>query len=280
VAPTLSIVTINLNNAAGLARTLASVRAQSLRAYELVVVDGGSQDESVEVIRAHEDLITEWVSEPDAGIYDAQNKGIRRSRGEYLLFLNSGDLLAAEDVLERCSGGGFEEDIVYSDVIYEDEGGARRLRRFPDPPTFELFMRSSLCHQATLIRRSVFERFGLYDTSLTIAADYDLFMRAIVLAGVSTRHLSFPLAVHDTTGISWRSAQVDEERDAVQRRTLSPALLAHWEEYDRVTRSLWERIRDAVRPVARKLRSISRAVRGLPDPAQRPRPRAPLRGRF
>lgn len=267
VGPLLSIITINLDNAAGLARTLASVQAQSFRDLELFVIDGGSRDGSVEVIRAHRDAITDWVSEPDAGIYDAQNKGIRRARGTYLLFLNSGDALASDDALARVLAGPPEEEVVYADVVYEDARGRRTLRRFPDPPTFELFMRSSFCHQATLIRRSVFDRFGAYDASLRIAADYQLFMQAVVVHGVSTRHVPVVLAIHDTTGISWHSRDtVEYERRLVQLRTLSPLIVAHWDRHARMARTLRQHIRDAFRPLARRLRRISRRLRGVPDP--------------
>ena len=97
----LTIITINLNNAAGLEQTMQSVLSRTRQDIEYVVVDGASTDGSVEVVRHFADLFGErmkWVSEPDAGIYNAMNKGIRMAAGEYLQFLNSGDYLAADDV--------------------------------------------------------------------------------------------------------------------------------------------------------------------------------------
>ena len=109
----LSIITINYNNAEGLRKTLASVEAQTYRHIEHIIIDGGSTDGSVDVIREYEKqnsllsgragvgLTIKWVSEPDNGIYNAMNKGIRMATGEYCQFLNSGDTLAAPDVTEK-----------------------------------------------------------------------------------------------------------------------------------------------------------------------------------
>jgi glycosyltransferase involved in cell wall biosynthesis len=268
VRPLLSIITINRNDAAGLERTLSSVANQSYREFELIVIDAASTDGSVEVIRRHPNVVSDWVSEPDGGIYEAQNKGFARSRGTYLLFLNSGDALASERVLDIILAGPPREEIVYGDVIYEDGEGRRKLRRFPDRPTVELFMTSSLCHQATIIHRSLFERFGPYDTDLRLASDYELFLKAVVVHGVATRHVPIPFAIHDTTGISWCwGTRARYERRLVQRRTLSPPILDLWEEHVRAARPLKERAKLIFRPLARRMRSFSRWLRGVPEPA-------------
>ncbi|MDR2910496.1 MAG: glycosyltransferase [Bacteroidales bacterium] len=89
----LSIITINLNNVAGLQKTIESVVKQTFTDYEYIVIDGGSTDGSADIIKQHANKITYWVSEPDKGIYNAMNKGIRVAKGEYCLFLNSGDWL-------------------------------------------------------------------------------------------------------------------------------------------------------------------------------------------
>ena len=108
---TLSIITINYNNAEGLRKTLASVASQTYVEIEHIIIDGGSSDNSVEVIREYESSLAsrlsllasrlKWVSEKDSGIYNAMNKGILMATGEYCQFLNSGDMLAADDVTER-----------------------------------------------------------------------------------------------------------------------------------------------------------------------------------
>ena len=98
----LSIITINWNNATGLEKTLQSVASQTFKEFEYVIVDGASTDGSVEVIRKYESQFAhlKWVSEPDTGIYNAMNKGIRMASGEYIQILNSADCLASEDVMK------------------------------------------------------------------------------------------------------------------------------------------------------------------------------------
>jgi glycosyltransferase involved in cell wall biosynthesis len=122
VPPLASIITVNLNDRVGLARTLASIGRQTFTDREAIVVDGGSTDGSVDVIRTNAAVVTDWVSEKDAGIFDAMNKGIRRARGIYCVFLNGGDSFASDDALERFFGAGEPvEDILYSDAVIEHE---------------------------------------------------------------------------------------------------------------------------------------------------------------
>ena len=119
--PKLSIITINLNNAAGLRKTIESVVNQTFTDYEYLIIDGGSTDGSVEVIKEFADKITYWVSEPDKGIYNAMNKGILKARGEYLQFLNSGDWLVDNEVLFRVFSLNHFEDILYGlEPYYRD----------------------------------------------------------------------------------------------------------------------------------------------------------------
>ena len=97
----LSIITINLNNDTGLNKTIESVINQTLKNFEFIIIDGGSTDRSVELIKEYAGQINYYVSEPDKGIYNAMNKGIRQAQGEYCFFLNSGDYFVNESVLEK-----------------------------------------------------------------------------------------------------------------------------------------------------------------------------------
>ena len=108
----LSIITINFNDREGLDKTIQSVINQAYKEFEYIVIDGASTDGSVDVIKKYADKLTHWVSEPDSGIYNAMNKGTQMASGEYCLYLNSGDFLAEDDVLERLFENDFNEDIV------------------------------------------------------------------------------------------------------------------------------------------------------------------------
>ena len=106
----LSIITINYNNTKGLRRTIESVACQTSRDYEFIIIDGGSSDGSVDVIKEYADKIDYWVSEPDGGIYPAMNKGVRSAHGEYCIFMNSGDEFYTKDVIESVINLQINED--------------------------------------------------------------------------------------------------------------------------------------------------------------------------
>ena len=107
-----SIITINYNNKEGLERTIQSVLGQISKDYEYIIIDGGSTDGSVDVIRQYADHISYWISEPDKGRYNAMNKGIRQATGDYLNFMNSGDTFHSSSVLEDIAKMNFDEDII------------------------------------------------------------------------------------------------------------------------------------------------------------------------
>ena len=163
----LSIITINLNNASGLRKTIESVVSQSSREFEYIVIDGGSIDGSIDVIKEFEDRITYWISEPDNGIYHAMNKGIRAAQGEYCQFLNSGDWLYASDVIEKMINTLPDCSIYYGNMLKQmpdgtvfcDKSGQGLITMFT-------FYRGSLNHSPALIKRSLFYKYGFYDENL------------------------------------------------------------------------------------------------------------------
>ena len=123
----LSIITINYNNAIGLKKTIESLIEQSYQEYEYIVIDGGSDDGSKEVIWESLRYVSSWCSEKDTGVYNAMNKGIMRATGEYLLFLNSGDYLYDSTVLEDVTSTLSGEDIIYGDLLYVENGVEREV---------------------------------------------------------------------------------------------------------------------------------------------------------
>ena len=266
--PRLSVVTICLNDRAGLAAALDSVLAQTFTDREIVVVDGGSTDGSVEEIRSREARIASWVSERDGGIFEAQNKGLARARGEYVLFLNAGDRLASPDALARLMEPPPTEDVVYGDAWFQWKGTLRPWRQ-PDRLTLEFFMRSSLAHQATAFRRDLFERVGPADATFRIAGDYEFALRAVVVHGATARHVPFPIAIHDRHGVSGlpeNAARVQRERERAQEKNLPRLVLEHHQAYLRLReRTLGRRARALFRPVFQPVRAFFRRLRGLPE---------------
>jgi len=239
----LSIITINLNNASGLFKTIESVFQQTSTDFELLVVDGGSTDGSVEVIREFEqkqsnisktDFIHyfSWTSEPDTGIYNAMNRGIRMAKGEYVQFLNSGDCLATKEVTlemmhlipEGCN-------IFYGNMLKQlpdkkirDRGFAGRISTMLD------FYTGTLNHSSSYIRKSLFDRYGLYDESLKIVADWKWFLNVIALNNVVPVYKDIDVSIFDMTGISSVNSEMDkEERRQVLSELLPSSVLADYD---------------------------------------------------
>ncbi len=176
----ISIITINYNNAIGLKKTMGSVFSQSLSDFEYIVIDGASSDESVEIIKSFEEnkksFFFHWISEPDTGIYNAMNKGINKSTGEFLLFLNSGDYLNNNLVLEKCNSIIDGSSEIYSGkMMYFDN---KKEITFLPPQKLGLFQSvyQNLKHPSTFIKRTLFERYGLYNENNKIISDAEFFI--------------------------------------------------------------------------------------------------------
>jgi glycosyltransferase involved in cell wall biosynthesis len=216
--PLVSVITVNLNDAEGLRKTLQSVAGQDFADKELIVIDGGSTDGSLDVIRTFASSITRWTSEVDQGIYDAQNKGIALANGDYCLFLNSGDHLATPHVLSAVFQEPPEADILYGNMIIDYGGGTTRLGRMPRRITLEHMIGDTLWHPVSFIRRSLFDRFGGYDLRFRMVADYAFFLRMLLVEKVRYSHTGVTVAVFNTGGISsqakYRGLQLEERRRA------------------------------------------------------------------
>ena len=193
----LSIITVNLNNAEGLRKTIESVVTQTFPDFEYIIIDGYSTDGSVEIIKQYADKITYWISEPDKGIYNAMNKGILQAKGEYCLFLNSGDWLLEINGLETVFQKIYKEDIIYCNI-------KTQLDEWIYPYHLSLFYFANKCigHPSSFIKKILFHNIGLYDETFKITSDYDFFLNAIIKNSCSYKHLDYFLSFFDLTGIS------------------------------------------------------------------------------
>lgn len=262
----LSIITINYNNAEGLRKTLASVAAQTYRDFEHIIVDGGSTDGSVDIIREYESSLAsrlsplasnlKWISEKDTGIYNAMNKGIEIALGkrivnsfnrselvedknkgiamaqcEYLQFLNSGDWLVDENSLMNVFFEAKDIDIIYGDRInvYED-GSMKGMDYAPDKMTALFFYQSMISHQASFIKRDLFEKYGLYREDLKYASDWEFFLKTFLLHNCSYLHLHQYVVYFDCAGISSVAAN-NEEMWNERRRVFAETLPAFADDY-------------------------------------------------
>ena len=178
--PVISVIIATLNCADCLAEALESVRAQVDASFECVVVDGGSTDNTLGIIRQNESWLGAWVSEPDKGIADAFNKGVRLARGEILFFLGADDVLADfhvfADVINMLPK--LERPFFfYGDLYYRYQGKKKLVRKNYSWGTFRKY--NCLPHQAMFLERSFFDRFGLFDIHYHYAMDYEHISRFI-----------------------------------------------------------------------------------------------------
>ena len=170
-----SLVTVVLNDPEGLELTLNSIVSQNFKNKQIVVIDGGSEQETLDIIHAYKDKIDYWSSAPDEGIYDAMNKGIRQVKGDWLQFLNAGDAFFDRNSLKQIVSGMDEQySFAYSDVFYEDLDGQRFLS--PQKPLFRFGIFTSIHHQATFYNVKKLGVLLQFDTRYEISADAALLL--------------------------------------------------------------------------------------------------------
>ena len=168
--PTVSIITITYNAERFLERTIQSILAQPATDFEYIVIDGASTDKTLDIIRRYEKYITDWVSEPDRGLYDAMNKGLHRATGQYVWFMNAGDELHDSETLARLLNriDQTKADVYYSDALFVRDDGSQRsgtpvgLRSKVTPHTLpkmltwhDMALGMKVCHQAFVPKRAI-----------------------------------------------------------------------------------------------------------------------------
>ena len=225
----ISIITINFNNADGLRKTLDSVAEQTYQEFEHIIVDGGSTDASVDFIRDYERTIANrqspisiiWSSEPDKGIYDAMNKGVARATGDYLLFLNGGDVMVSNSVICDVYPYLCESDFVIGRTYFSVNGirvGQSPLLTEREMSMYYMYLKG-INHQSAFIKRTLL-RERPYDTSVKINADWLFFVQSIIFHSASVKFVNLFFVEFDQTGLSSNTQAVVEERKEVLQRIL------------------------------------------------------------
>lgn len=221
----ITIITINYNNAVGLKRTLDSVASQTYHEFEHIVIDGGSTDGSVDIIKDYVNQCVMydvlWVSEPDKGIYDAMNKGIKKASGEYLLFLNGGDTLASEKALEEVAPHLEGDDFIIGRVYFSVNG--ERISTSPllsekDMSMYYMYLHG-INHQSAFIKHQLLVNMP-YDTTVRMNADWQFFVQQIVIRNATVKFVNLIIADFDKTGLSSNTKAVVEERQVVLEKIL------------------------------------------------------------
>jgi glycosyltransferase involved in cell wall biosynthesis len=211
----ISIITATWNSAATLRDTMQSVLSQTYGDFEHIIVDGGSSDATLDIVREMEPLYNgrlRWISERDKGIYDAMNKGLGLASGDVVGILNSDDFYTSPQVLERIAATMSDEvDAVYGDIHFVDDADLNKCVRYYSSKGFRPWkMKLGLmpAHPSFYCRRWAYERFGGFDLSYKIGADFENLVRIIYKGGIRTCYIPMDFVTMRTGGAStsgWKS---------------------------------------------------------------------------
>lgn len=208
----LSIITINLNNSNGLRNTINSVLSQTFLDFEYIIIDGGSTDASLDVIRENKNRINHYISEPDKGIYNAMNKGLKLVNNDYVLFLNSGDCLADVDVLSKIMNDIKADNI--TDIFYGNMYHVQKKKVFtyPNKINLEYLYFNSLSHQSTVYKRNIFDNLGFFNEQFGIISDWILNFESALL-GYKFKKLNYLVSYFEGFGIGEKKGLIFTERN-------------------------------------------------------------------
>ena len=153
--------------------TCKNITNQAYKDFEWIVIDGGSTDGTINVLNKYKKYMTKFTSEKDGGVYDAMNKGIKLAKGDYILFLNGGDSFYSSHTLEQIVQSKLTGDVIYGNCVVRGVDGSQHIIDFPNILDKNYFLEHCINHQSTLIKRSLFERWGLYDATYKINGDWE-----------------------------------------------------------------------------------------------------------
>ena len=193
--PMISIITVVYNGKCHIEKTILSVNSQTYKNYEYIIIDGNSSDNTTEILRKHNEKITYWISEKDAGIYDAMNKGIKIAKGEWLLFMNCGDTFVNETTLASIMNSNIRNNIKFIYGDYLQKNGTDKYIRHTTS-----FEKGILNHQSVIYKKELHHEHGMYIvTPKIIVSDYLFFLR---IPAKEVLKIDLPIAIYDDNGIS------------------------------------------------------------------------------
>lgn len=226
----ISIITVCFNAEKSIEKTIQSVISQTYPNIEYIVIDGGSTDDTQNILRSHKNHINTLISEKDEGIYDAMNKGLGQAHGDFVYFLNSGDYLHRNTILAeivRSIQKNDAYDLYTGDIIYYDSKGSECLSGYRENHVD--YLEKVICHQAIIARKSVFDRYGNFDTRYKIYADYDWLLRCVFQHQLKVYYTGLPIAYYLKDGksdTSWKR-YVSERKEIITKYADSNQILSY-----------------------------------------------------
>jgi glycosyltransferase involved in cell wall biosynthesis len=201
--PFFSIITVCYNEEENIEKTCKSIINQNFKNFEWLVIDGKSTDNTLKKVKKYSKVISKLISEKDSGPYNAMNKGIRFSKGKFIIFLNGGDFFKDNEVLKKTAELIKEDkesaEIYYGDLQYDNQETVSYRKSILNK---DFFKNKTISHQATFIKKQLFKRVGQYDERYKIVADFDFWIKAIIIHNVRTKHIPAVISVFNQKGIS------------------------------------------------------------------------------
>jgi glycosyltransferase involved in cell wall biosynthesis len=203
----ITLITVSYNSAATIRDTIESVLTQNYPDIEYIIIDGKSKDETVSIIRSFGNKITQWISEPDKGIYDAMNKGLRMATGEVIGMLNSDDFYASPEIISIVARA-FEDtsvDAVFGDLVFVDPLNLKKVVRTYSSKRWhpKKFARGFMpAHPTFFVRSKYYNQHGLFKTDYKIAADYELLIRFLYVHKLKYKYLPLNMVTMRKGGVS------------------------------------------------------------------------------
>ena len=193
-SPKISIITVSFNSARTLKETIESILAQDYTNIEYIIIDGGSSDETINIVKSYSEKISYFISEKDNGIYDAMNKGIKAATGDIIGILNSDDFYPNSFVLSNVARS-FEKyncDAVYGDLVYVKAKDATQIKRYWQAGNYNTSKIKNgwmLPHPTFFVKKVMYDRYGLYNTDLKSAADYEMILKLLYKENILVRYI-------------------------------------------------------------------------------------------
>lgn len=208
----ISVITVCLNAKDSIEKTFESLKNQTFKNVEHIVIDGVSTDGTLDIINKYKDGITYFVSEKDTGIYNAMNKALKYVTGDVVYFLNATDSLHDDDVLEKVANQ-FKKhpdlEVLWGDIQFTEEGKEPRIHKNNDVKIKNDFLYNNPCHQAIFYKNELFKKYGNYDEDIKIFGDCDFNVRALVNNNAKCKYIPEVIACFEIGGISTSSEESD-----------------------------------------------------------------------
>jgi glycosyltransferase involved in cell wall biosynthesis len=242
--PLITVITVSLNSEKNIAATIDSVAKQSYPHVEYIIIDGGSVDGTLDIIKRNERHISFYISEPDDGLYHAMNKGILKATGDVLIFLNSDDRFADSEVLSDVSKTFVDFDmphLVYGNAWIEFRESSKQWI----PPHNLSRMRlaiGTICHQAIFARKDLFDLTGGFSEDYKIVSDYEWLLKVVHTDGIRSKYIDRDISIMSTDGLS-HTTKWEDERIEVMSKYYSPAEIFLWRKLTKIIKSMLRLIR-------------------------------------